>query len=102
MFDKNSNEKLNFERLLEKLLKIEPSEITPFSTTISSISGGDALSSTPGGVYGDIVCICSNKEEASLTYSQNTGINYLAIKTAKKDDEERKAQTSERLSREEK
>ena len=41
IFDKNSIEKLKFYRLLEKLmLKIEPSEITPFSTTIFPISGG--------------------------------------------------------------
>ena len=52
-FDKNSIEKLNFERVLEKLLlKIEPSEITPFFYNNFSISGGGrSLCSPPGGAY---------------------------------------------------
>ena len=55
IFDENSIEKLNFYLFLEKLLlKIEPSEITSFSTTVFSISGeGDVPCVPPpsGGAY---------------------------------------------------
>ena len=49
IFDGNSIEKLNFIFILENLLlTIEPSEITPFSTTIFRFRGGNFPLSVPG------------------------------------------------------